>query len=69
MKKRKVIYPGSFDPITYGHIDVIKRAQHLFDEVIVAVAINREKKPTFTPEERVKFIERAFPNNKKIQVC
>ena len=69
MKNRKVIYPGSFDPITYGHIDVVKRALHLFEEVIIGVAINREKKPVFTAEERVDFIQRAFPGNKRVQVC
>lgn len=50
--KRKAIYPGSFDPITYGHIDVVKRALGLFDEVIVAVAENAKKHPLFNLEER-----------------
>ncbi len=69
MKKRKVLYPGSFDPITYGHIDVIERALHLFDEVIVGIAVNREKKPTFTIEERIDFIRRAFPDNERVKAC
>src|ERR1041385_6438378 len=47
------VYPGSFDPITNGHLDVIERAAHLFDRVIVAVAHNPEKSPMFTPAERV----------------
>ena len=51
------IYPGSFDPITNGHLDVIKRAQHIFDEVIVAVARNGTKEPLFSAQERVELIE------------
>lgn len=49
---RTVVYPGSFDPLTNGHLDVIERAARLFDRVIVAVAQNTEKHPLFTPEER-----------------
>ena len=49
---RTVVYPGSFDPLTNGHLDVIERAARLFDHVIVAVAQNGEKQPLFTPEER-----------------
>jgi pantetheine-phosphate adenylyltransferase len=47
------IYPGTFDPITYGHIDLVNRAATLFDKVIVAIAINPGKQPVFTLEERV----------------
>src|SRR5206468_9674965 len=50
---RKAIYPGSFDPVTNGHLDVIERARKLFDEVIVAVAHNDEKQPFFSLEERL----------------
>ena len=53
----KVIYPGSFDPLTYGHIDIIKRLDAMFDEVIVAILINEEKKSLFTLEERVEMLE------------
>jgi pantetheine-phosphate adenylyltransferase len=53
---RKVIYPGTFDPITYGHIDIIQRACDLFDEVVVTVAINPTKTPLFTVQERIEFI-------------
>ena len=53
------IYPGSFDPITYGHIDLIKRARRIFDEVIVAVAKNPQKKTMFDPKERVEMIKKA----------
>ena len=67
-KKSKVLYPGSFDPITYGHIDVIKRALHLFDEVIVAVATNTEKNPIFSLKEKTQFIERVFQKEKRVKV-
>ena len=54
---RNVLYPGSFDPLTNGHLDLIARASKLFDRVIVAVAVNSEKHPMFTIEERVEMIE------------
>jgi len=50
---RRAIYPGSFDPITNGHLDVIERARKLFDEVVVAVAHNDEKQPLFSLEDRL----------------
>ncbi len=53
---KKVIYPGTFDPVTYGHIDIVRRAVDLFDEVVVTVAINPSKKPLFTTEERVEML-------------
>ncbi len=53
---RRAIYPGSFDPVTNGHLDVIQRAATLFDEVIVAVAFNEQKKSLFTADERVELI-------------
>ena len=56
---RRAIYPGSFDPVTNGHLDVIERAGKLFDEVIVAVAHNDEKQPLFTLEERLRFLLQA----------
>ena len=56
---QKAIYPGSFDPVTYGHIDLIKRAREIFSEVIVAVTQNPGKKPTFTVKERVEFLKKA----------
>ncbi|RKY31832.1 MAG: pantetheine-phosphate adenylyltransferase [Candidatus Omnitrophota bacterium] len=56
---QKAVYPGSFDPITYGHLDIIKRAQEIFSEVIIAVAHNPRKKPLFSVEERVEMIKRA----------
>ena len=55
----KIIYPGTFDPITKGHLDLIKRACRLFDEVIVAVAIGHHKKPLFSLEERIALVQQA----------
>jgi len=66
---RLAIYPGSFDPITNGHVDVIARAATLFDEVLVAVAINDAKRGLFTMEERVEMIAAGtgrFPNVKVV---
>ncbi len=65
---RKVIYPGTFDPVTYGHIDVIKRARDLFDAVVVTVAVNQSKTPLFTVEERVHFIVESVKEFSNIQV-
>jgi pantetheine-phosphate adenylyltransferase len=58
---RRAIYPGSFDPVTNGHLDVIERARKLFDEVIVAVAINDQKQPLFTAAERLAMLADAIP--------
>jgi len=57
---RRIIYPGTFDPITYGHLDVVARALQLFDEVVVAIAADSTKKPLFTLEERVAQAEKAL---------
>jgi pantetheine-phosphate adenylyltransferase len=57
---RRAIYPGSFDPVTNGHLDVIERARKLFDEVIVAVAINDQKQPLFAPAERLAMLRQAI---------
>lgn len=65
---RKAVFPGSFDPITLGHFDIIKRGVSLFDEVIVAIGINAEKKYMFSLEERKRFIEEAFRNEPKVTV-
>ena len=65
---RRAIFPGSFDPITNGHSDIIKRGISLFDEVIVAIGINAEKKYMFTLEERKRFIEETFKDEPKVRV-
>ena len=57
--KTRAVYPGTFDPVTYGHIDLIRRARKIFDEVVVAVAHNPDKRPLFTVEERVRFLQQA----------
>ena len=62
------IYPGTFDPVTYGHIDLIKRAQEMFSEVIVAVAHNPHKKPLFGIKERVRMIEKAVDGLGRVTV-
>ena len=66
--KRWAIYPGSFDPVTLGHIDLIKRALSLFDKVFVVVAKNPEKTATFGVEERVELMKRAVGNLKGVYV-
>ena len=65
---RRAIFPGSFDPLTLGHHDIITRGITLFDELIIAVGINADKKYMFTLEERLDFITRAFHNEPKIKV-
>lgn len=65
---RKAIFPGSFDPITLGHEDIIKRSIPLFDEIIIAIGINAEKKYMFSLEERKKFIEETFKKEPKVSV-
>lgn len=65
---RKAIFPGSFDPITNGHCDIIERALPLFDEIIVAVGVNTNKKYMFSLEQRIAFIEKTFANEPKIKV-
>lgn len=65
---RKAIFPGSFDPITLGHVDIINRALPLFDEIIIAIGINADKKYMFSLEERMQFIEKYYKNEPKIKV-
>ena len=62
------IYPGSFDPITFGHIDIVERACALFDKVILGVAESESKKPLFDVAERIELIESIFKDNPKIEV-
>ena len=63
----KALYPGTFDPITLGHIDIIERALHLFDEVTIAIATSAAKKPIFTLVERIEHIDKIFEGNKKVK--
>jgi len=66
---RRAIYPGSFDPVTNGHLDVIERARKLFDEVIVAVAHNDQKQPLFTLEERLAMLRTTIGQLDRVQVA
>lgn len=65
---RRAIYPGSFDPITNGHLDVIERASKLFDEVIVAVAHNVEKQPLFTLQERLQILASTLGQRATVRI-
>ncbi|OOG71054.1 pantetheine-phosphate adenylyltransferase [Flavobacterium sp. A45] len=65
---KKAIFPGSFDPITLGHEDIIKRGISLFDEIVIAIGVNAEKKYMFSLEERKRFIEETFKNEPKVKV-
>ena len=65
---RIAIYPGSFDPLTNGHVDIIERGARIFDAIIVAILVNSEKKPLFTETERVKIIKDVFKDSPKVQV-
>ncbi len=64
----KVIYPGTFDPITRGHEDLVRRASRLFDQVVVAVAVSSGKKPFFTLEERVEMAQQALSDCSNVQI-
>lgn len=64
----KAIYPGSFDPVTAGHMDIIERAARFFDELVVAVAVNLEKEPMFSTEERVELLKEACRHLGNVQV-
>ena len=66
---KRAIYPGSFDPITNGHLDVIERARKLFDEVTVAVAHNDEKQPLFTLQERLDLLQKTVGNIDSVQIA
>ena len=65
---KKAVFPGSFDPITLGHQDIITRALPLFDEIIIAIGINDDKKYMFTLVQRLQFIKDTFKNEPKITV-
>lgn len=65
---KKAVFPGSFDPLTLGHVDIIKRAIPLFHEIVIAIGVNSEKKYLFSLAERKRFIEETFKNEPKISV-
>ncbi len=66
--KRKAVYPGTFDPITNSHVDLIERSTKIFDEVIIAVTNNPAKKPVFSIDERLAFVEDAVGNFDNVKV-
>ena len=65
---KRAVYPGSFDPVTYGHLDIIRRASEMFDVVIVSVLNNKGKTPLFSVEERVKMLEEATKDIPNVRV-
>jgi len=68
MNRHIAVYPGSFDPITYGHLDIIERGLEVFDQIVIAVARNSEKKSLFTTAERINMIRVAVGNNPRVRV-
>ena len=64
----KILYPGTFDPITNGHVDLVTRATKLFDEIVIAVAVGHHKKPLFDFEERVDMVETVFADLPQVSV-
>ena len=67
--KKRAIYPGSFDPVTNGHLDVVERARKLFDEVIVAVAHNDEKQPLFSLQERLDLLRQTVGKIDNVKIA
>ncbi|MDC1138716.1 pantetheine-phosphate adenylyltransferase [Gammaproteobacteria bacterium] len=65
---QKAIYPGTFDPMTKGHVDLIERACQLFDEIVIAIAASEAKNPLFTLDERIQIAEKIFEGNDKVKV-
>ena len=65
---QRAIYPGTFDPMTKGHVDLIERACNLFDEIVIAVAASEAKNPLFTLDERIKIAEKIFESNENVKV-
>ena len=62
------VFPGSFDPMTLGHIDLVKRALPLFDKIVVAIGVNSQKKTLFSLEQRIKWLEEVFSSEDKVEV-
>ena len=65
---KKALFPGSFDPITLGHLDIVRRAKPLFDEIVIAVGENDQKKYLFSLEQRIEWLEQVFQNEPQMKV-
>lgn len=66
---KRALFPGSFDPITNGHIEIIHRGLLLFDEIVVGIGLNTSKQPMFPPQQRLRWIEEAFRDQPRVRVC
>ena len=66
---KSAVFPGSFDPMTNGHLDIVRRASLLFDKVYVAVGVNSSKNPLFTPEERLALVKESVKEIENVEVC
>lgn len=66
--KKIAVFPGSFDPITLGHVDIVTRALPLFDEIIIAIGVNSQKQSLFDLDRRIEWIKKVFENEKKVKV-
>ena len=67
-KSRLAVYPGSFDPLTNGHVDIIRRGARLFDRIVIAILVNIDKSPVFTAEERVDITRQVFREDPNVEV-
>ncbi|MDW8334212.1 MAG: pantetheine-phosphate adenylyltransferase [Bacteroidia bacterium] len=65
---RTALFPGSFDPITCGHVEIVRRGLKIFDRIVVGVGVNTSKTPTFSVEKRVEWIEKCFENDARVEV-
>lgn len=66
--QRIAVFPGSFDPITSGHVDIVRRALPLFDEIVVSIGVNTQKSTLFTLEQRTKWLEKVFSDEPKVRI-
>ncbi len=69
MKQRICLFPGTFDPITLGHVDVIRRSLHLFDKIVVGIGTNTNKTPMFSDEQRLLWIKEIFADEPKVEAA